>query len=438
MIWQFGELGYDFAIDYNGRTGNKPLPWGDPDNLNYHKNENRVKLYKAKAAIIKLVNQYSQVFENGEFSWTPSGQLRKINLSHAEMNVTIVGNFGVAGGSILPGFQHAGTWYDFFSGQAVEVTATANNIILAPGEFHIFVDKPVAFPEPGLITNNNPIVILKPSSLTAQLATSSIKLKWSDNATGEQGYVLERKSEEQPAFAILATLAQNVSEYIDGQVLDGVTYTYRVKAISNLKPNSDWSNTALIDLPLLAPANLTVAATKLRTVALKWEDRSAHETAYVIEKAVQSGKITSAFSTVAELPAGATAYTDTQIRSGIQYYYRIMAKDADETSGYSNQVIIRPANNPSNSLQTQSTQSISIFPNPAADLLTIRTDMPLAGPVRFQIVDMQGTVHKTFELLPSSITAEMQLNTSNWKEGIYAVQISYQETTTRQLLMIKR
>ncbi len=27
MIWQFGELGYDYSIDYNGRVGNKPIKW---------------------------------------------------------------------------------------------------------------------------------------------------------------------------------------------------------------------------------------------------------------------------------------------------------------------------------------------------------------------------------------------------------------------------
>ncbi len=28
MIWQFGELGYDYSIEYNGRTGPKPIRWG--------------------------------------------------------------------------------------------------------------------------------------------------------------------------------------------------------------------------------------------------------------------------------------------------------------------------------------------------------------------------------------------------------------------------
>ena len=27
MIWQFGELRYDYSINFNGRTGNKPIRW---------------------------------------------------------------------------------------------------------------------------------------------------------------------------------------------------------------------------------------------------------------------------------------------------------------------------------------------------------------------------------------------------------------------------
>ncbi|MDV7401547.1 hypothetical protein RZS08_59565, partial [Arthrospira platensis SPKY1] len=40
MLWQFGELGYDFPIDFNGRTGNKPVRW------DYYRDPERLKLYK--------------------------------------------------------------------------------------------------------------------------------------------------------------------------------------------------------------------------------------------------------------------------------------------------------------------------------------------------------------------------------------------------------
>ncbi|WP_375419183.1 alpha-amylase family glycosyl hydrolase [uncultured Hymenobacter sp.] len=437
MLWQFGELGYDFSIDYNGRIGNKPIPWGAPDNLNYHQDKARVKLYKTTAAIINLVNKYSQVFEKGDFSWTPSGQFRKINVSHADMNVTIVGNFGVSAGSIQPGFQHPGTWYDFFSGKAVEVAATAGNLNLAPGEFHIFVDKVVAFPEPGLINIYTPIVIGEPGSLTAQLDAAAVKLKWVDNATGEQGYVLERKSETQSAFETVATLAENTSEYADAKVVDGVTYQYRVRAFNATKPSVSWSNTALIDLPLLAPANLTAAVASVRSVALRWADRSAHETGYVVERATQNGMNRTPFSTVATLATNATSFTDTQIKVGVTYYYRVLARDADEISDYSEPVSIRPATSSTATLQEQLAQSISMFPNPAASRLTFSATMPLSEPVKIQILNMQGTLLKTIDLAPD-LTAGIQLDVSGWKEGVYAVQISNQDVTIRQLLMIQR
>ncbi len=41
LFWQFGELGYDFSIDFNGRVGNKPIPWGESDDLNYYADEDR-------------------------------------------------------------------------------------------------------------------------------------------------------------------------------------------------------------------------------------------------------------------------------------------------------------------------------------------------------------------------------------------------------------
>lgn len=154
MLWQFGELGYDIPIDYNGRTGNKPSPWSGGDGLGYDKDKERVRLYKATAAIIKLVNDHNHVFEGGSFSWTPSGQFRKINVSHSEMNVTIVGNFGLSAGRMQPGFQHAGIWYDYFSGNAFKITSISGSVALAPGEFRIYVDKPVDFPEPGLVTSS--------------------------------------------------------------------------------------------------------------------------------------------------------------------------------------------------------------------------------------------------------------------------------------------
>jgi glycosidase len=161
MIWQFGELGYDIDINFNGRTGSKPLPWGE-DGLGYYENEDRQKLYKTVSAILKLVNENNDVFEGGNFSWTPSGAGRSINISHDDMNVTIVGNFGTSSTTMTPNFQHTGTWYNYFFNTDLEVTDVSETITLNPGEFHIYTDVPVEKPEAGLVDIFTPVVEVEP------------------------------------------------------------------------------------------------------------------------------------------------------------------------------------------------------------------------------------------------------------------------------------
>jgi hypothetical protein len=48
MIWQFGEYGYDYSIDYNGRTGEKPVRW---DYLNIPGRKDLYRFYGALNAL---------------------------------------------------------------------------------------------------------------------------------------------------------------------------------------------------------------------------------------------------------------------------------------------------------------------------------------------------------------------------------------------------
>lgn len=87
-----------------------------------------------------------------------------------------------------------------------------------------------------------PTVPAAPSALTATLATStSVALAWTDNATNETAYLVERNSVQ------IASLAANAASYTDTGLSAG-TYTYRVRA-SNGTGNSGYSNTAQVTVP---------------------------------------------------------------------------------------------------------------------------------------------------------------------------------------------
>jgi hypothetical protein len=47
---------------------------------------------------------------------------------------------------MIPGFQHTGTWYDYFTGEALNVSDVGAFMSFQPGEYHVYVDQPVNFP----------------------------------------------------------------------------------------------------------------------------------------------------------------------------------------------------------------------------------------------------------------------------------------------------
>jgi len=159
MIWQFGELGYDYSIFYDPQTGTVPEPYGTdyaklspkPIRWDYF-NSVRKNLYKVFTALIDLKKNY-EAFRSTDFTLAVSDEAKRININHQTMNVTIIGNFNVVPISINPNFQNTGIWYDFFSGDSVNVTNTQAFIQLQPGEFHIYSTVKLPTPEPGILTD---------------------------------------------------------------------------------------------------------------------------------------------------------------------------------------------------------------------------------------------------------------------------------------------
>lgn len=146
MLWQFGELGYDVSIDFGCRVCNKPIRWF------YYNDINRLNLYKTKAAIIKLRKENS-AFRSTNYSLDVGGAVKRINIYHTSMDVVVIGNFDVIQRAINPNFSRTGYWYNYFSGDSVNITDTQAQIALQAGEFHIFTTNRLPTPEPGILLN---------------------------------------------------------------------------------------------------------------------------------------------------------------------------------------------------------------------------------------------------------------------------------------------
>ncbi len=150
MIWQFGELGYDISIDYNGRTGRKPIKWS------YFHDANRLRLYKVCSALINI-KETQPAFRSSDFTLSLSDEMKKIHINDSSMDVTIIGNFGVEENSIDPSFQESGKWYDYFAGDSIDVDNPNGLIQLDAGEYKIYTTKKLATPDLYTSINDNEI-----------------------------------------------------------------------------------------------------------------------------------------------------------------------------------------------------------------------------------------------------------------------------------------
>jgi 1,4-alpha-glucan branching enzyme len=139
MIWQFGELGYDISIDSAGRTGEKPIKW------NYFSDPDRHRLF----VIYKLLNNLRNTqpaFGTSSYSYSFDTPLKSLQLLHPSMNVNVLGNFGIAASSITPFFPQPGKWYEYFTGDSINVLNVNDQINLQPGEYRLYTTKKLASP----------------------------------------------------------------------------------------------------------------------------------------------------------------------------------------------------------------------------------------------------------------------------------------------------
>ena len=87
--------------------------------------------------------------------------------------------------------------------------------------------------------------LLAPDGLTAAAASSSaITLSWTDHATGEDGYVIEREAPG-GTFSEIDRVGPGITTYFDNKgLLPSTAYAYRVSAFNTIPASSAYSNEA--------------------------------------------------------------------------------------------------------------------------------------------------------------------------------------------------
>lgn len=135
MLWQFGEMGYDEELN-NDRLGIKPTHW------EYLEDPERLKLFAAFQSLINLKTQ-TDLLDPETFSWGVSTSYKWLNYDNDGVKICAFGNFSEDTRSGDPHIIASGMWYDYFTGESVEVSNTSERT-LGPGEFQILTSERIA------------------------------------------------------------------------------------------------------------------------------------------------------------------------------------------------------------------------------------------------------------------------------------------------------
>ena len=196
LIWQFGELGYDYSIDYNGRVGNKPIKW------EYNTASNRKDVYTVFSEVNKLKTNYP-AFDGNDFSSDLSDKVKRIQLNHTDQNFLVLGNFDVVNQSVVPNFKHTGVWYEYFSGDSMDVQDVASELNLSAGEYQIWTDKNIqADKEIGRVKSPSLIIDIYPNPVEENITVSSNELISSYEITDSQGKIIDELSLNTPSSEV--------------------------------------------------------------------------------------------------------------------------------------------------------------------------------------------------------------------------------------------
>ncbi len=226
MLWQFGELGYDYSINYcqdgtinsNCRTDPKPIRW------DYFQDQRRREVYNTFSYLIKLRKDpaFSNLFVSNSSQQNFSGSFKWIILNppSSTSKLVAIGNFDVTGinGSVT--FPSAGKWYDYLNGTTVDATGAPQSFFLKPGEFHIYTN-----------LNVTPVVMVNFSAIRRN---GHNLLTWTVATEKNVARYEILRSEDGASFESIGEVQANGSQsynYVDNDLVSAGVVYYKLRIV---------------------------------------------------------------------------------------------------------------------------------------------------------------------------------------------------------------
>ena len=169
-----------------------------------------------------------------------------------------------------------------------------------------------------------------------------------------------------------------------------------------------------------APSQLTATLIDYNEVELEWQDNSASETGYVLER---SKSFNTNFQAIATLPANTIGFFDLDVEPLTGYFYRVKALQGNTPSPYSNEVFIVTGATAANEWGLNE-NTVVISPNPTAGIVSVFVDNQWFGKMEasvFDAVGRQAASSKFFE--KNTANLKFELNLEGHPAGVFWLKI---------------
>ena len=190
-----------------------------------------------------------------------------------------------------------------------------------------------------------------PSRVVAVSTPSGVALSWTASPDAAAGHHVYRATDPAGPFVRLSGVAATASNptlagsaFTDTTAVSGTEYTYLVKSVRmETSASGTYANQSLGEAAAIAyaagdtatpaqPTGLVSTAAPSGGYALSWQDNSADETGFELQR---RSPATGAWSTIATLPANQTTHADSSAPVGPYVHYRIRSINTSSASAWS-------------------------------------------------------------------------------------------------------
>ncbi|WP_099466998.1 N-acetylmuramoyl-L-alanine amidase [Konateibacter massiliensis] len=203
----------------------------------------------------------------------------------------------------------------------------------------------------------------KPTNVKATYKSyNSVTISWS-KAGGAGSYAIYRSTSEKSGYTLVGTASKSKKSYTDKTAVAGNKYYYKVCAVAN-KVESKASKVASVKVKPGAISKLAVSSAGGKSVKLTWSAGKG-ATVYRIYRSTSSN---SGYKKIAE--TSSLNYTDTGLKNGKTYYYRVYARAKSVNSDYKQTSYVNPKsislNTTSLNLEGGATAKLTVSFNPSS------------------------------------------------------------------------